>query len=287
MRIPRYWAKETYSSTDREGKKHAFRGLGWSFESLAAAKKSASESARRIFARLTSGKRPDSYEYLERPLREELIDSVTHDGDEIAVITRNRYGALVLNAAFVCFADVDFPAVQSHGLMDAILLAFSTKRRSQRLQAGRAATWRQVKDWATRHPEHSFRIYRTFAGLRLLFTDRLYQPTSPDVADLLRGLGSDELYRKLTEKQECFRARLTPKPWRCGCRRPPNRYPWIEDKEEEAYREWEREYEQKASRHVACRLIETVGEDASEPRVKMIVEVHDRNASGASDAELA
>ena len=287
MRIPPYWAKAAHTGTDREGRDKTFWAWGWSFKDLVAAKRDAAARAKRIFDHLTSGTRPDSYDYLERPFREEIVDSLTHGEDEIALVTRNRYGALILNSASVCFADVDFPAIQSYGFIDALLLFFSGKRRRQRMQVARDATMQAVRDWAQRNPNHSFRLYRTRAGLRLLFTDRLYSPASAKTAQMLRDLGSDSLYRKLTEKQECFRARLTPKPWRCGCRRPPSQYPWDDAEAERTYREWEREYQEKTKGYATCELVETFGEGVSEGGVNIIVDLHDRSACGNPASALA
>jgi hypothetical protein len=58
--------------------------------------------------------------------------------------------------------------------------------------------------------------------------------------------GSDPLYSRLTAKQECFLARLTPKPLRCGCKRPSSLYPWDTPDQERAYRCWQAKYEAKA-----------------------------------------
>ena len=287
MRIPPYWAKGTYAGKDRKGKDHAFMTWGWSFTDLAAAEQDAIARATSIFDRLTGDARPESYDYLERPLREEIIDSIRQGEDEIAVITRNFYGAFILNTASVCFADVDFPKVQSKGLVDAVLLFFSRNRRQQRMRAACDATVQAVRDWAQRNPQHSFRLYRTFAGLRLLFTDRLYDPTSDETVDLLKSLGSDPWYRRLTKRQECFRARLTPKPQRCGCEKPRDRYPWDDPVKERAYRQWEQEYEEKTTGYVTCQLVERFGDDGPDAHTNTIVDIHDKYACGEAGARLA
>ena len=287
MRIPRYWERESCSGVDRKGKPLMFRVWGWSFENPAEARKNAAERARRVFERARSGEPVDSYDYLEHPLREEVVDSVKYGSDEIAVITRNGYGALVLNCASVCFVDVDFPKAGFPGLVEAIILLFSRRRRQLRVEAARDNTLRQVQDWAERNPDRSFRLYRTAAGLRLLFTDRLYQPTSNEIATLLRDLGSDLLYRRLTEKQECFRARLTPKPWRCGCPRPPTRYPWLDADAERAYRQWQHDYEMKSDGYATCELLQAFGDGSCEGGIDTIISVHDEYTCREPEAGLA
>ncbi len=188
MRIPPYWTKDAYTGKDRQGKYHTFAAWGWSLESLAAAREDAVARAKRIFERVTSGRQPDHYEYLEHPLREEIVDSLQHDGNELAIITRNSYGAV---------------------------------------------------------------------------------------------------NRRLTEKQQCFRARLTPKPWRCGCKKPPSRYPWDDPQAESKYREWQQNYEQQARSYATCRLLGAIGEGPSDERIGSVVSVHDRYTLNDTEATLA
>jgi hypothetical protein len=275
MKIPRYWTKASHTGAGPKGKELSCSAWGWSLDSVAAAKEDAQARARRVFDALVSGRRPDTYEYTDRPLREEIVEPLRQGDREIALITRNRYGALVLNTASVLFVDVDFPKVTPNGLWDAVLLSLSAKRRQWRQAAARELTLESVRNWARRNAGHSFRVYRTCAGLRLLFTDRLHEPKSEETSRLLAELGSDRLYRRLTSNQECFRARLTPKPWRCGCDRPPNRYPWSDEGAERRYRHWERRYAAAAESYGVCELLETCGEAIANGEVAAVIETHD------------
>lgn len=287
MRIPRYWAKEDYSGVNRQGKDRAFSAWGWSFNSLGEARDAARARARRVFDALSSSRDRSAYDYLEYPLREEIVDTIGSEGQESTIITRNRYGALVLNCRDVCFVDVDFPKVKSPGMFEALRLLFSARRRQAQAQAVAQTGIDKVKAWSQRHPERSFRLYRTAAGLRLLFVDRTYDPVSGEVSDLLTALGSDTLYQKLTLKQECFRARLTPKPWRCGCRRPPNRYPWDTADAERRYRAWQQDYEAKSEGFSICRFLEALGPVPTEAPFADIVSLHDRFTCQDGNAKLA
>ncbi len=287
MKIPLFWTKETYTGTDPYGGKITCLAYGSSLKDLAEAKQDAAERARRIFDYLIKNKEPRTYDYSERPLREEIKKTLQKERKDVAVITRNRYGALILNTASVCFADVDFPNIEPRGLIDAVLLLFSSKRREQRRQESREATVKRVGEWAGENPNRSFRVYRTFAGLRLLFTDRLYNPASSEVADLFSSLGVDMLYRMLTEKQGCFRARLTPKPWRCKATNPPSQFPWEDERDEQIYRQWESDYKDKASGYTTCKLLKAFGKTNPRSEIKEIMEMHDRWACGDMDAPLA
>jgi hypothetical protein len=215
------------------------------------------------------------------------VNTVRQGDKDIAIVTRNRYGALVLNAASVLFVDVDHPRIKPQGLWDAIALLLSRSRREQRKAAARELTLASVRRWSQHHADHAFRLYRTCAGLRLLFVDRLYEPKSEETRRILVELDSDPLYCTLTLKQECFRARLTPKPWRCDSRNPPNRYPWPDPRAEQAYRDWERGYEEAAAKYRVCDLVETCGTPAHNDEIAMVLALHDEVVCGHADKELA
>jgi len=57
----------------------------------------------------------------------------------------------------------------------------------------------------------------------------------------MQGLKSDPLYIRLTQKQKCFRARLTSKPWRCNASTPPGNHPREDERQQAAFRRWEAE----------------------------------------------
>jgi hypothetical protein len=288
MRVPRFWTRGEFRDTDRDGREHIFNAYGWSFESLAGAMEKAVARAKKAFQCFMAGKRRGGrYEYLDFPMREEVVDTVEAGGREVAVITRNHYGALVLNTSSVAFADIDFPRPKSRGFWDAIVSIFSKARRQEKAKAVVEDTVKKVRFWLEDNRGHTLRMYRTQAGLRLLFTDKLYEPGSDETGEVLQGLGSDPLYRKLTEKQECFRARLTPKPWRCDLTDPPNRYPWPDEKEEARYRKWEENYGQVCREYRVCELVEEFGRASGDKEIEAVIQAHDRHACGESAQELA
>lgn len=276
MRIPPYWSKENYSGIDKKGKERLYTAWGWSFDSQAAAQAAATERARRAFENPPHYSNDNSYDYLERPLREEIQEEIVYAEEQIGLITRNRYGSLVLNTASVCFVDIDFPPPVPTGFFDALRLMFNKQLKEERKRNARENIIENVMQWSRKNPYQTFRLYETAAGLRLLFTDRLYNPTSEEMAALLDALGSDKLYRRLTIKQECFRARLTPKPWRCGYFRPPNRYPWETEQDEQIYRNWESRYYDKSNGYGICRLMTTTGEYPDNEHIAAIIEIHDK-----------
>jgi hypothetical protein len=287
MKVPPYWSKARHPSDSRKGRTDGVVACGWSFLSLEDAKKQAASRAKRIFDLVTSGQKPDTYDYSDRPVKEEIIEDLSDGNTQIALVTRNRYGALVLNSANVLFADIDFPSAGPKGILEWLVFMILPRKRDEKRKAMAVQTAQGVAQWAHDHPAHSFRMYRTQQGLRLLFTDKLYDPASEETLTILRGLNSDPMYVKLTQKHECFRARLTAKPWRCGCPRPPNSYPWDSAESERAYREWEKRYAGAEKKFRACEFIKAYGVMADSEAVKAIATAHDRLSRIESALPLA
>jgi hypothetical protein len=290
MRLPRFWIKASCSGTTPEGEPLQVDAWGWSRDSAADAEAVGLQRARKGLERLLKNrdKGPASdYDYLDLPMREEIVEELGPPEQPLGAITRNRSGALILNTASVLFADVDFPPPKANGFWDAIVLLFSAERRAERAEEARQAAVASVKTWISRNPQRTLRLYRTAAGMRLLFTDRLYQPTSDDTLALLHELGSDKLYIRLTRKQESFRARLTPKPRRCGQPHGAIAYPFASPAEEEKARIWRRDYEQKCAGFRVCDLVTVSGRDSQDPAIKAVVDLHDRYTCQPRTGKLA
>lgn len=275
MYFPKYWAKDSFRGKNRKGRAITVSAFGWSSVSVEEARKLAKERARKYVERGISADRGGGYEYGLAPMREEVLERIQSEGQEVGVVTRNRYGALVLNTADVMFVDIDYPASVSTGFWDSVCLAFSAKRRRARAKLLKTLTVEEVEAWANRNPTHPFRLYETHSGLRLLMTGATHNPKSEESKRLLRDLKADPLYCALTERQECYRARLTPKPWRCDASKPPSYFPWESEAEESRYRDWEAEYSKVSSQYATCRLKREYGGPAAAPRILEVIRVHD------------
>src|SRR5262245_43793457 len=103
MRIPRYWAKTSGSAETPNGESQPVGTWGWSNESVADALATARRRLGELTARIARGEFGRPYPYGERPLREEIVRTVGTADAPDAIVTRNRYGALVLNTARVPF----------------------------------------------------------------------------------------------------------------------------------------------------------------------------------------
>lgn len=266
MRIWRFWARH-----DEADARWPASCWGWSQTSADEARSSAAERARALVRRLRGGAVPPRYPYGTLPLREEIIEEVGGDGEPAAVITRNAYGALVLNTAKVLFADVDLPEPKA-GIGGVLGRLFGKRDTAPDPAAGIVDRIRGVAD----DQRLGLRLYRTCAGFRCLVTSGLYDPTAPATIELLERCGSDPLYVRLCKAQECFRARLTPKPWRCGVPVPPSRYPFETEREKANYRTWEDRYHERTLDRATCAFVESMGPGEVHPAAAPIVELHDR-----------
>jgi hypothetical protein len=284
MNIPRYWAKSTQSVTSPDGRRLALACWQWSDVSTDHAQQQAAARVGDVARRVLAGEQLNRYSYGERPLREEISQVVTNRaGAEIGVVTRNVYGALVLNAARAMFIDIDFADGGGQRSGGSSL---------RRLFGGATASPEQehlqhLQTWWEQHRDLSIRVYRTYAGLRCLVVNQLFDPSQADAVEMLRALKSDPLYVRLCKAQGCFRARLTPKPWRCDVDRPPARYPWSDAASETRYRQWEQRYDRVAAQYATCRLLKQLGTDQPHPDVAPILDLHDRLACSERNLNLA
>jgi hypothetical protein len=117
MLIPRYWSRAESQAVRPDGKPVRFHVWRGSRGSAAEAQSLANEAVSRIADRISRGAGfPERYAYGDRPLREEVVREIPGPGDAPNVaITRNSYGALVLNAASAFFIDVDVAGLEGAG----------------------------------------------------------------------------------------------------------------------------------------------------------------------------
>jgi hypothetical protein len=268
MKFPKYW-KSAKNST----------GLvvahGWSNLSEAEAAQRAEERLQRILKWLRSSRKEDldRYHYvIDDSICEPVVDQILDGaGHEIAVISRNAYGALVLNAATVMIVDIDVDsAIPRPGFIARI---FGAKPPS--VESVLHHKLDGVRDWQRANSQYTIRIYRTAAGLRLIFTSQVFDQVDSAVISIMDQLQSDPLYRDLCISQQCFRARLTPKPWRIGLLPPVQKFPFLSEAQEKAFYKWYSSYTTAANAWAVCEMLESIGEASAHPVAWQIVELHD------------
>jgi hypothetical protein len=277
MKTHRFWEVLEETVTGADGKRYALRAWGGSDidrgDAMAAAMVRLAQMQAAAQAR--SGlKQAILYEYGTGVVREEVLAVLAGPAQAPeAVITRNRYGAPVLNARRLFIADIDVGEARPS-------LKFWAKPVDPAI-----AALDVVRKWAAAN-DASVRAYRTPNGLRVIRTDRAVDAESDAAMADLAALDSDRLYRALCRRQQCFRARLGPKPWRAGLSAPPGNFP-RDAAAQATFGDWLAEYEQAARDHAACRFVETIGSASPAPELAPLVQVHDEQSGALSERALA
>lgn len=275
--VPRFWTAAEGSATDPEGLSYRLRLQGWSVSSLQDAAAVAAQRLEEALGRVRAGQPLGGGYYPRLPLREEVLtDVLADDGTLLAVVTRNRYGAEVLNTDRVLVADVDLasptPTGGGGGLLGRLL---GRKAPEPDPAGGEAAAVDRVAALARSRPDLGVHLYRTAAGLRVLVTGGDLPPGSAAAEQILTDLESDPVYVLLCRTLETYRARLTPKPWRLGGV-PVMPRSWPDRSEPGAvhHPEWVARYQRASGGYATCRLVSRSGpEPTGEDR--LVLELHD------------
>lgn len=268
MKIPRHWAS-IEADLRIQGQLQRSRFTGNSDLSEADAREAAREQIAMVQARIDAndGQRAESYEVA---IREEIVKELSKD----AIVTRNRYGAEVLNCARLVMIDVDH--APEPGFWASLF------RRDKRTPKQRMLD--RILEVAHRNGDRSlgFRIYETHNGYRILVTGRSMIPTDPVVQRLFDDMHCDPLYALLCRRQDCFRARLTPKPSRMRQKAIRLRFPY-DPETRSALTDWLPPYNDRSRLYTVCRLIEVVGDAHADE----VVRYHDERCCKGPDLPLA
>lgn len=285
MKIARYWQKGTATVRLASGRTFDVGAWGWSENSSGEARERAREAAQRFACWFeTQNAAPRGKGYYDNPPREEIVREIRGaNGQPAAMLTRNSYGALVLNTPRLMFIDIDIPPdAPLGGLKRGLQKLFG--RATHEPEAG---IRKRITEVAAEHKQYSFRVYRTAAGFRCVLLNAVLDPESLESQQLLEQFGADALYQKLCRTQECYRARLTPKFWRLRAGAPPNRFPWEKPEHEQAYREWQANYESLCESAATCRFLEQIGTQPLLPELQPLLALHDEMTKATSEQKLA
>lgn len=269
MKFAKYWSEAFVAVDEAIFGKARLSTWGASNESQAEAGINASERATRLEQLISRGfDALHEYEYWNGYIREEVIEEIlAADGRVLGVLTRNCYGATVLNTESVLFGDID---IAEPGFFSKLLQLIGQPKKDK--------AWfvSKIEQYQQQNPAYTFKVYETFAGLRVVVTNQVFENYSDSAKAIFSSLGVDPLYVKLCKAQSCFRARLTPKPWRIGLERPASRFPRYEQAEINDFSSWLKNYDL-ASRNVSTvKLVATFGNEREHPDVDRVLEVHDR-----------
>ena len=324
MIVPDYWA-EAKLKERINGRQVTIKRFGWSNSSEEDALENATARAKEAMLLARQGetvRRADhkvSYNGNEGlPIREEVI--ARHDD---VVITRNIYGALCLNTPDVLFADIDYPLevastlpvkllllvmgigfavgwltdlmfwIGSAGiLLGFVVLGITTlvqKVKRAKQPTPEALAMEKVKEYLSANADANLRVYKTPLGLRVLFMHKLFDPSSDDTMSILTKLDSDAIYIQMCKNQQCFRARVSPKPWRIGIERltpRPGVWPISKDRLP-ARQHWVEAYTEKAENYAACEFWQQLGSSLTHPKAEKVRQLHDELSQAASQLDIA
>lgn len=325
MIVPQFWAEGRLQQR-QNGRQVTVRRFGWSdssqLEAQAHADQRTHEALERIIAGATLDRREPKVPYNGAegvPIREEII---SRQGE--AIVTRNSYGALCLNTPNVFFADIDFEKKASFRLklaaLTTLLLAAETlgwvmasktifgiflilalfaaspladwlQRTSSTLKGGPEQAARQkISRFLAENPAWNLRLYRTPAGLRVMATHRTFAPGEPELAQCFSALGTDPIYTRMCLRQQCFRARVSAKPWRIGIqsRLKPRPGVWpVNTMHLPGRAAWIARYEAKAQNFAACTFVETLGSGIIDKDVAPVQQWHDELSRAGDPLPMA
>ncbi len=325
MIVPEFWAEARVQHKTNE-RQVTVKRFGWSDASLEVARLMAQSRAAEALQRIISGEKLDRREPKVPyngadgvPIREEIVSR-----HESAVVTRNVYGARCLNTPDVMFADVDFaagPPLQFALVVFVLLSAFSIGygvfEKSWKVGFGgvvaslilgffvvqflyrafdiftggaRRRALRRIENFSHAHPDWHLRLYETPAGFRVLVMHDTFDPAGEGAARCFNELGADPVYARMCVNQRCFRARVSPKPWRIGIvqhmRPRPGVSPVNPEKLPERKR-WIEDYERLAAGFASCRFIQVLGPAPAHPAAMRVSLIHDDMCRAGTSLPIA
>ncbi len=268
MRIFRLWVAQEFRF-QQDGVTYAGRCFGGSNLSEADAARDAKARWDGVVARITQGNSRRAEAYVA-DIREEILREINPSN----LVTRNRYGAEVLNSADHLFLDIDAPPWTWRDFFGAPKDPAS--RRARIVDHVRKVGATGALAGA------GLRMYQTPRGIRLLITGIEHSPQSDQTRSLMKTLHVDRLYMRLCRRQDCYRARLTPKPSGIGVRTPKCVFP-RDETTDKGIREWVAAYDLKRQGFAACNVLETLGSFVGSP----VSEFHDQRCRVNDNLPLA
>ncbi len=241
MKIYKYWFIEK-SRIEIQGEMKDLTTYGGSNISLEDAAIHAKDKMEKVKRKIQGDQRIfDDYEV---DIREEILQVV----DDTSIVTRNRYGAQVLNCESLLFLDIDKP--KPAGL--AGLFKKSTGSDKERI-------FDMVRKNAQspRYAGLVFRMYETYQGARVIVTGKAFDARDRETQSLMSDFKVDPLYAAICRTQGCFRARLTPKPWRMKMKAYKVKFP--REVVDAQLEQWLQQYEQKSKDYSVCKFVENIG----------------------------
>ncbi|HET9913271.1 MAG TPA: hypothetical protein VFQ13_15350 [Anaerolineales bacterium] len=241
MKIYKHWVIEKQKIII-DGNEQEITCYGGSNISAEDAQAKAREKAKKIERKIKGEKH--LFDEYEAEIREEILQII----DDHSAITRNRYGASVLNTENMMILDIDKPKT-----------SFGDLFRKKDAQSDKTRIFDTVRKLAItpKYKEYGFRLYETYQGARVIVLGREFDPRDRETKKMMDEFNCDPLYTFLCIKQGCYRARLTPKPYRMKMRGYKVKFPREGDDGE--FQQWLSQYESNSRGFCVCRFVEQVG----------------------------
>ncbi|GAF58260.1 hypothetical protein JCM18902_1034 [Psychrobacter sp. JCM 18902] len=172
-----------------------------------------------------------------------------------------------------------------------------------------------IKKRVVNHPTERFRLYQTPAGFRIIATHDTIVPSDNVVEDWFAYFHADTNYVRLCQAQQCFRARITAKPWRMSevenkklAKDIPAKDFWfgsentdidssIEQRQDElkARKQWMADYDKYAKNYRACRYVDSmIGKEVAREsgsgvpsHIDEFIQWHDKACQVEKNLEMA
>lgn len=240
MKIYKHWVIEKQKILI-DGEQKEITCYGGSNLSIEEARLEARAKAEKI-ERKIEGER-NVFDDYEAEIREEILQTI----DDHSVITRNRYGASVLNVENMMIMDIDGPKI---GFLDLF-------RKDARSNKDKIFDMVRKLVATPKYKGYGFRLYETCQGARVIVLGKDFDPRDRETKKMMDEFNCDPLYTFLCIKQGCYRARLTPKPYRMKMRGYKVKFPREGDDGE--YQQWLAQYEANSRGFCVCRFVEQVG----------------------------
>jgi len=320
--IPKYWA-EAQKQIQYKNRQITIKRFGWSDLSVEDAQQHAETRVVEAIEKIKSGQNIRKFDHKipyngseGLPIREEIIDQ-----QDDVIITRNSYGALCLNTPDVLFADIDFNYTPSSrlyfsglfllflisivsallfqswivlgiGILFSIIISKQTAGKLLDIQhrfigGPEQQVLKSIRNFSQHHPTWHLRTYRTPKGYRVLVMHQVFDPRGEEAQLLFNALQADPNYVRMCKNQNCFRARISPKPWRIGIEAL-RLGVWPVKEERMIDREiWVNEYQARAKKYASCKFIEQLGSQMVHAKAKRVQSTHDQYCNANINLEIA
>lgn len=264
MKYFKFWIKETFKISI-DGKIKEIKLLVGSNISKKAATDDAAAQVKKIEQRIAERKPKEEYDVA---IKEHVSDII----DESNIITICRYGAKILNTNQYTILDLDDYPID---FLD-IFKSLGKLTKKERIVF-------KFQERIKRYPilGNDFRIYETTKGVRVI-GKKYIETSSKKYTSLMNNLYVDWIYIQMSKKQNCYRARITPKPYRMRMRTIKIKSPL--DCETNEYIDWSEEYEKKSQGYTVVRLLKSIGQDFSNDHV---IKIHDEISNAHKNNTLA